>query len=484
MDKGDPLPSTLVGPFELRGETLGGALQLILDGTDIPIAFESDESSAQTVTVTNLRGPLDEVVHEVCSLANQYCAYQNGMLVVKNDQIFTVTIPPIAASDQVQQLLTNISTAVASITGSTPVTDPSTRTIVYRASQRTASMAQRYFQRLRQSTALVIFETYIWEVSLDAGNSTGIRWDEITGLGKFNVGINLAGTANAELGAPVSIGLPTTGNINFTTSDVVQFISNYGAVKTISQPQITMLSGSSSRLRVADRQNFLSSISQTVTDGGNTTTSTTTDQVNSGFTLEIGSNWDNASVYSTINIQLTELRGIERFEASPDASVQLPNTTERELRTSVRVRPGDTLLLAGLVRESDNLDSTGPGIAEPILPTSRTAVTQNVELVFMLRPRVIVFTPEDAANDAPQKPQAESAPVAQPATVQTIAPLPEELLKDDAVPPPPPPVPSSSPSTNSVAPVSPPPAAVERVTEPFAEVPLNITPSSSPPRGQ
>ena len=54
--------------------------------------------------------------------------------------------------------MTNVSGAIAEITGSTPITDPSTRTIVYRATERTSEVARRYSQRLRQNTALIIFE--------------------------------------------------------------------------------------------------------------------------------------------------------------------------------------------------------------------------------------------------------------------------------------------------------------------------------------
>ena len=72
--------------------------------------------------------------------------------------------------------------------------------------------------------------------------------------------------------------------------------------------------------------------------------------------------------------------------------MQLPRTTERELTTQVRIRPGDSLLIAGLVRENDNFSSSGAGFMKPILPTSRTATTDNLELVFLLRPRVIVGT--------------------------------------------------------------------------------------------
>ncbi len=188
---------------------------------------------------------------------------------------------------------------------------------------------------------------------------------------------------------------------NFTTDDVFQFISSYGAVKAISQPQVTMLSGSSATLRVSDAQNFVASISRSTTDGGTTTVSTTTDTANSGFTLTIGSNWDNATVYSSINILLEEVRDIETFDENPNAVVQLPQTTERELTTQVRVRPGDTLLIAGLVREFDSLDRSGPGIKQPIIPTSRSATTTNSEIVFLMKPRVIVFTTAD--SDTPRK---------------------------------------------------------------------------------
>ena len=133
-EDGTLLPATVVGPFELRGETLAGALQLILDGTNVPVAFEATAGLENTITVTNLKGPLDVVVSEVCSLANLYCSYRNGMVVVKDTEIFTVTIPPIVASDSMAQLLTNIAAAIGNITGQTPITDASTRTIVYRAS--------------------------------------------------------------------------------------------------------------------------------------------------------------------------------------------------------------------------------------------------------------------------------------------------------------------------------------------------------------
>ncbi|MEM9468979.1 MAG: type II and III secretion system family protein, partial [Pseudomonadota bacterium] len=71
---GESLPSDPVGPFELRGETLAGALQLILAEYDISLAFETEEGLSRQITVANLKGDLDKVVSRVCSLADLYCA--------------------------------------------------------------------------------------------------------------------------------------------------------------------------------------------------------------------------------------------------------------------------------------------------------------------------------------------------------------------------------------------------------------------------
>mgnify|MGYP004336726411 CR=1 FL=1 len=77
---GDSLPNVMVGPYELRGESLAGALQLILAEYDISLAFETNEGLTRRITVSNLRGPLDRVVERVCGLADLYCSYEDGIL--------------------------------------------------------------------------------------------------------------------------------------------------------------------------------------------------------------------------------------------------------------------------------------------------------------------------------------------------------------------------------------------------------------------
>ena len=331
------IPAVNVGPFELRSETLAGALQLILADYEIPLAFETEEGLTRTITVTNLRGKLNRVVERVCGLADLYCAHEDGVLTVKDTQTFTVSVPPVGGDDDI---IDSLATGIEAITGNSPIVETGTRTLIYEATHRTAEIAERYLQRLRGNTALVIFEIYIWEVTLNSGNATGINWEDIGDFGNFNSGVSVPGSFGG-LSQPkgISIGLPTKGVVDLDAGEVIEFLSEYGAVKTISQPQITVLSGSSAELTVADTQAYLASLTRTVDgDTNETSVSTETDTVNTGFNIEISSRWDNATVYSDINIEVDEVNAIENFTVDTDtgSQVSLPITVERDLSTSPR----------------------------------------------------------------------------------------------------------------------------------------------------
>ncbi len=488
---GGALPTEMVGPFELRSETLAGALQLILADYDVAIAFETEEGLTRKVTVANLSGELGKVVSRVCSLADLYCAYDGGVLTVKDTEIFAVVLPPLGGIDGGTEFLDDVIVGLTAIVGEdvpAPIADNTTRAIIYTATQRTAPLAENYFERLRANTAMIVFETYIWEVSLNSGNSAGINWSQMEEFGAFNTSIGLNGAIGADFTNPVSIGLPTRGTIGTTPEQLVQFLSQFGALKTISQPQITVLSGSSAELRVADTENFVSEIVTTITDSASTT-SVNTGSVDSGFTLSVGSSWDKSTVYADIGINLTNVNEIEDFTFSDggaggtSTTIQLPQTSERELTTQIRVRPGDSVLIAGLVRENDNFSSRGPGFMEPILPDSRTAETQNLELVVLLRPRVIVYTANDdkryldySDSKNPQR-QVAPAPIAAIPTPVPPAPAPVYIAPAPIAAPAPEPEPiivTTPPEPIVVAP--PPPAPAPIMPEPiiFVEEPAPI----------
>tara|TARA_B100000686_G_scaffold344590_1_gene427500 strand:+ start:1302 stop:2867 length:1566 start_codon:yes stop_codon:yes gene_type:complete len=399
--KSDPLPDVFVGPFELRSETLAGALQLILSDYDIALAFQTDAGLTERITVSNLSGRLPEVVERVCALADLYCNYRNGLMTIKETETFVVDLPPIgdgSGSDDIASGLANVleSQAGPDVDVSEPIVDPTTNVIIYQASNRSARYAEEYFERVRKNTALIVFETNIWEVTLTDENRTGINWTAmVSSLGNFDIDITLPGGAPTGTAAPISISPSFNGSDDVTADAVFEFISEYGTVKTISQPQLTVLSGSEATLSVQNSTNYVSEVTRTVDDVGDETFSISTDTIDTGLSLTIGSGWDESTVYGTIDITLDELLNLQNFVGGDGTTVQLPNTTARALQTQVRVRPGDAVLIAGLVTESDTHNTSGPGFMKPLFPTSRLASTDMSELVFLFRPRVVVFETKD-----------------------------------------------------------------------------------------
>lgn len=387
---GDSLPLDIIGPYELRNETLASALQLVLADYGTPIAFQTELGLTNKVIVANLKGTVDSVVRRLCGLADLYCTYEGGILEVKEEETFTVSLPPLDNND-----FETIAAGLEALAGAQTVIDTSTRTLIYTVTQRNSARAAKYFDRLRANTAMIVYETYIWEVQLNSTNSAGIRWQNLADLGDFNTGISLDTNTTSISGTPITIGLPTKGNVNLATGDIFRFLSEQGAVKTISQPQLTVLSGSEANLRVAETRNYIESLSRTTDADGDETVSTTTAQVDSGFTLNIASSWDESTVYAKIELEIQEFLGFENFDAGSDDTLQLPRTSERELTTQVRSRPGDSILIAGLVRERDEYDVSGLGTNTPIIPTGRTGLTDNAELVILLRPRVVRYVSQE-----------------------------------------------------------------------------------------
>ncbi len=403
------LPSKKVGPFELREETLAAALQLVMADADIPLAFQTSEALARTVTVSQLSGPMGEVVDRLCSLADLYCSYDKGVLVIKDVETFSVSLPPLAA-DNYDDFLNGIRT----VTGRDAYIDATTRTLIYSSSHRNSDQAEEYFERLRANTALIVFETQIWEVTLNNGNNTGIRWetlDTTSATSGAPAGSSSNSVSNGNLGFNGAIPGATiagaiSGGVRYLSGDlnaniVFQFLSTQGAVKTISQPQITVLSGSTAKLRVGNSQKYVSQITRTAglsTSGDSL--SLTTDTLNTGLNMEINSAWDQSTVYGNLKLDLQDLVNIDKVTVGGvnGTSIQLPETAERSLETRIRIRPGDALIIGGIVQERDQYRRDGLGGMKPIIPTNRADSARNSELVIMMRPHVVVYTDKPPAD--------------------------------------------------------------------------------------
>jgi type II secretory pathway component GspD/PulD (secretin) len=384
----------------------------------------------------NLSGPLPQVVEKICNAARVFCAYRHGSLKLQEKDIFIVDLPPVAkvaasggtgaASASVSAASTNsMADTIAKMIGSKVQIDEQGGNIIYTATVDGENSIEKYLEELRNGRPLVVLQLYIWEVTLNKENAEGINWNELSlsgiGPGFAKLALSSASSFSGPVDAGsiaadtltsggVSLGAVTTGRLN--TNSLVSFLSTQGRLQTISNPQMTFVSGSSAQLKVGGQQTYISQVGQLVSEtnvsGTGTTSPTTgvgtntvnTSTINTGLTVNVNGAYENGVVFANLDISLTDLVGLNPTTTGGE-TIDLPQTTDEKIDTSIRVRPGDNLVMAGLVTSADT--DTRQGIPLPDdgrLPTYGDDQYQNHELVVVIKPSVVLFTDKlDAARE-------------------------------------------------------------------------------------
>jgi hypothetical protein len=276
------------------------------------------------------------MVEQLCVMSDLYCVYKNGVLSIQPRHDYAVTIPPSGAT---VDIIDDVAKAIEDVTKADVVVERATRTLVYNASRKQAATLARYFEKLRANMALINYEVGIWSVQLDPAHQQGVYWDALVNDSAGRAGA-VAGLYAGEYGAPISIGLPGDVGDAYGMYDISKFLSQFGYVKALSKPSISVMSGA----------NGLWHVKQSDAEGQGAI-----DQLSIG----LSSLWDGASVFSDLNLELA-------------------GDVERQIKTQIRIRPGDSLILAGMMRQHNDSNVRG-------------GVPITEELVVMLRPKVVVY---------------------------------------------------------------------------------------------
>ena len=263
----------------------------------------------------------------------------------------------------------------------------------------------------------VTIQAKIIEVILSAEHKEGINWKVIESLPRS---INLAwgltdrkGTTGFPGGkdgylpgdSPASISIPGLFKImpfggifalgalgsEVALSDIMQAISEQGDLKVLSSPTISTLNNQKAMIRVGNQDVFFIS--------GAVSTQYTVTQVYQPQTIDIGIILDvtpqiaeDGTIIMNIHPSITEKTG-ER--PTPDGKTFFPLLSVRETDTTVRVRDGQTIIIAGLMQEKNDDNSFGvPGLQTiPVLGNLfryKSQTKRNSELVIMITPTLQV----------------------------------------------------------------------------------------------
>lgn len=247
----------------------------------------------------------------------------------------------------------------------------STTSVTVRDRPTNVQLIGQYIENLnRNISKQVLVKVQVLEVRLNSDFEFGIDWGLIT-KAFHNSPFNL----NANYGTPVAITslaaqsgltgtLPafgTQGNGQIPSYTILfNSLNQQGKTSVVSEPRVVCLNNQVSVIRIVSSQGYAASVQNTTLSGGSSGSSnigTVTSQITpgtviTGLTLYILPKIMKENVYLQVNADLSTNDGFTSFGPSGStnpnqATIQLPNITEKHFNQRSMIRSGDTLILSG-----------------------------------------------------------------------------------------------------------------------------------------
>ena len=392
------LPAQFVNNLSVTERGLFDVLQILFAKTNVPLSFEGGADAASrygVVTLNNLSGTLSEVMNKLGEIMGFFWTVSDsGVLRIMPEQQFVITMPPVLNEDS----MAGITNTMQFLGARDVYLDRINRSLVFRANRRTLESIQGYLDRARASRSLIVYDMNVLQVDLNNNNNMGVQWDSYTRGRGLNSAADSSIAGDSSTATRLSqFARSSTGvdtlifGQNFSTSLLVDFLKTQGDVKTLSQPKIGLMNGTNGSIRVGQSTTFVSRVGSQIVNGVTQSTADT-QNLRTGLEVSLTGETHDATIYTRISISITELLALTKFTAL-GVDLNLPEVADRELKTQVRCRPGDTILLGGITvtRSQDDFQS---GLAV----RTRTEISKQTELVITIRPRLLLFDTVPAAT--------------------------------------------------------------------------------------
>jgi general secretion pathway protein D len=447
-------------------------LNFIAAATGVNITYDRDyQDRAYTVQLTGVT--LEQALTQILS-ANQLfykVINQNTIMVIPDtaqkranyeDQVIRTFYVSHADATELSQMINTIIRVPAMAVQPMIAPNKTSNTITIRATTAVAAIIEKMIEANDKPRAEIVIDVQILEVNRGRAKTFGVD------LSSYSIAAVLSpesdprttsGASTAAGAATTTINTTPTFNLNTITrgvstadfylavpSAVVHFLETDTETKLIAKPQLRGAEGQKITLNLGDDIPVPSTVfTPLATGGANTNPLTSFNYRPVGINVEMT---PRVTIEGDVILDLL----VENSTRSTDVNVagqNLPSFGTRKVTTRLRLRDGESNLLAGLLREDDRTTLRGiPGILRlPVLNKllgSNETDVRTTDIVMLLTPR-IVRTQEITAGDlspifigtqqnlglngpppliaAPLEPEP-AAPVAQPVQPPPVAPNP------------------------------------------------------------
>jgi general secretion pathway protein D len=279
--------------------------------------------------------------------------------------------------------------------------DVTNNAVLVYADQESQRIVEQTIRQIDRPQRQIAIEATIAEVTLNDALNYGVQFfvasqrgsivnTTATAPGPANT-IELPGNAvDAAAGALLSRALPgfnlLVGHEN-SPRVILDALHNITDVKVLSNPSLIVLDNQAATLQVGDQVPF-STGSATVLTAGNTVVNTI-DYKNTGIILRVL-----PRANANGNIVLDIEQEISNVAAGTAAGSLTPTISQRRVKSSISVMSGQTVLLAGLISETESKQRQGIPLLDSIPGVGDAFSHQNTsrartELILFIRPTII-----------------------------------------------------------------------------------------------
>ena len=424
VTQSDPLPNIPLRNVNVTESGLYDAMQLIAASAGLSLSIEGGARGLDrygAASVFRLSGTFADVLERMSRSMGFFYYVRDGVLYIAPEQQFVLLTPPALTADNVAGFANNLQMLGARDT----YLDRLNGSLVFRSNRSTLASIEAYVKQLRAARAMIVYEVNVYQVDLTDTKASGVNWNRF-GWTEESV-VRSTGTTTGGTGTGTTTG--TTGNTgnttappngdvfasrgssnravtltgdagfgigavfagpNFNYSVLMNFLRTQGTVKVVSQPRISLMSGARGFTRFGQNTSYVAKVGTNIGNNLNQVT-VETERLQTGFELTLFGTESDGTVYTDINLSVSELLKFNKFTAL-GTDLTLPQTQDREVKTIVRARPGDVILLGGISVSRDNSDVTNA-----LGGNAKNAETQRGELVIALRPKIVRFVARTVA---------------------------------------------------------------------------------------
>jgi type IVB pilus formation R64 PilN family outer membrane protein len=275
---------------------------------------------------------------------------------------------------------------------------PADGTITLTATPNDIKLVAKYIneQNVRLSRQVAI-SAKIMQVTITDSDTYGLDLKASFGDGVTSIGV----TGTQGLAAENTSSALTWGVVkkNWSADAIVQAISEKNRATLVTSGTVTTLNNKPAPIQVTQKQNYISEMTKTNngTDGSNYDISVTTEEVETGFTLDVLPRiLEHGRLLLMFNMTLSDLLSLEKVSfgnADENQYVQNPKIESRAFTQEVAMTSGESLILTGYEKVSSNTDKTGTGSAENSLLGGQASASKERNILVIVLTPIVLETP-------------------------------------------------------------------------------------------